>query len=128
MLQQDSQPSTVQPLSLRPAQFCLPLRSWSPQSHYLVSVSFDELFSSHICAAKAEASSDDVVHLLLRRPLFFAEDIHCLPAPSPVASPAPWAGPAASPGLAVGRDISSPWPCYGDSCHPTHRGMVLQVA
>lgn len=44
----------------------------------------------------------------------------CLPAPSPMAPSAPWAGAAVSPGLALGRDTSSPWPHSGDSHHPTH--------
>lgn len=49
MLEQNSQPNTVQPLALCSAESCLQLRSWSPQSHYLVPVSFDELFDSHMC-------------------------------------------------------------------------------
>lgn len=44
----------------------------------------------------------------------------CLPAPGPMAPPGPWAGPAASPGLALGRDTSSPWPHSRDSYHLTH--------
>lgn len=53
MLEQDSQLNMVQPLVLCPTEFCLLLGSWSPQSHYLVPVSFDELFSL-FCKSRGE--------------------------------------------------------------------------
>lgn len=101
MLEQDSQPNTVQPLAHCPTGFCLPLRSWSVRSHYLV-----PLNCLTLSAAKAEASSDHVVSTPTAEGAYFFEE-GCLLSPSTqpsgISHPLSWPSSIAWPGCRKGR-------------------------